>query len=106
MFVAINNITCQPEYVDRFEELFATRAGAIDKMPGFHRMHVLKPNQEGDDYLIVSYWDSEQHFQDWTQSEAFISGHQRGFADLEQAKREGRPMPMHSKFRTYHVLTD
>lgn len=106
MFVAINHITCQPEYVSRFEELFRTRARAIDLMPGFHRMHVLKPDKEGEDYLIVSYWDSEEHFKSWTRSEAFLAGHRRGFADLEEARKEGRAMPMHSRFCTYHVLTD
>lgn len=34
-FVAINYIDCEPDYVNRFEELFGSRAQAIDKMPGF-----------------------------------------------------------------------
>ena len=34
-FVAINFISCKSHYRERFEELFANRAHAIDKMPGF-----------------------------------------------------------------------
>ena len=34
-FVAVNYINCTPEYQERFEQLFGTRAHAIDLMPGF-----------------------------------------------------------------------
>ena len=33
-FVAINYISCQEAYKPRFEELFASRAHAIDRIPG------------------------------------------------------------------------
>jgi heme-degrading monooxygenase HmoA len=105
-FVAINYIDCTPEYIARFEELFGNRAKAIDTMPGFVNMHVLRPQKEGDAYLIVSYWDSEEAFKGWTKSPAFIEGHKRGFADLAQAKAEGKPAPMKSDFKTYQIITN
>jgi heme oxygenase (mycobilin-producing) len=40
MFVAINYISCKEDYKKRFEELFDSRAEAIDRMPGFRNMHV------------------------------------------------------------------
>ncbi len=104
MFVAINYISCNADYRNRFEELFGTRAGAIDKMPGFRNMEVLKPNDAKGEYLIVSHWDNEEQFQAWTKSPAFIEGHKRGFADLAKAKEEGRQPPMSSSFRTYKVI--
>lgn len=103
-FVAINYITCTPEYRERFEELFGSRAHAIDLMPGFVDMQVLRPKTDAEPYLIVSYWETEDAFKGWTRSEAFLEGHKRGFADLTQAKAEGRPMPMHSDFKTYEVI--
>jgi len=105
-FVAINYINCSPEYKERFEELFGSRAKAIDTMPGFIEMHVLRPGKEEDNYLIVSYWDNEEAFKGWTKSEAFIEGHKRGFADLAKAKAEGRPAPMSSDFKTYEVIAN
>lgn len=105
-FVAVNYINCSPEYTGRFEELFGSRAKAIDTMPGFVNMHVLKPQKEGDAYLIVSYWDSEQAFKDWTKSPAFLEGHKRGFADIAQAKAEGKPAPMTSDFKTYEIIAN
>ncbi|HPG05862.1 MAG TPA: antibiotic biosynthesis monooxygenase [Saprospiraceae bacterium] len=105
MFVAINYITCQEEYKPRFESLFLSRAHAIDRMDGFIKMEVLKPADQSADYLIVSHWENEASFKDWTGSPEFREGHQRGFKDLEKAKASGTEPPMKSTFKTYQVLT-
>jgi len=104
-FVAINTITAESDYRDRFEELFKSRAHAIDRMDGFQSMHVLKPSDGEGNYLIVSYWDSEEHFKNWTGSAEFKEGHKRGFADLIKARKEGKKPPMTSGFKTYTILT-
>ncbi|MBV6502936.1 MAG: hypothetical protein AKCLJLPJ_00992 [Fimbriimonadales bacterium] len=120
-FVAVNYITCKPEYRERFEELFATRAHAIDRMPGFCGMQVLRPEgkprrpkrapkeaaQPGEvegAYLIVSYWRRKENFEAWTGSPEFLEGHQRGFEDVRKAKAEGKEPPMTSSFRVYEVV--
>jgi heme-degrading monooxygenase HmoA len=102
-FVAINFIHCWEEYRPRFEELFSTRAHAIDQMPGFISMLVLKPTQPGE-YLIISQWDNEESFRNWSKSDEFLDGHRRGFADIRAAKERGEPSPMTSEFRTYQVI--
>lgn len=120
-FVAVNYITCRPEYRARFEELFATRAKAIDRMSGFCGMQVLrsegKPkrpkkapkgvSQPGDaegPYLIVSYWRRREDFEAWTGSPEFLEGHKRGFEDVRKAKELGQEPPMASTFHTYEVI--
>jgi heme-degrading monooxygenase HmoA len=103
-FVAINYIVCKPEYRERFEELFCTRARAIDQMPGFLGMYVLRPQREGDPYLVVSHWESEAHFRAWLKSPAFLEGHRRAFEDMRQAKERGEEPPMQSNFCTYEVI--
>lgn len=105
-FVAINYITCNEDYRERFEELFATRAKAIDTMPGFIDMHVLRPAKPGDAYLVVSYWETEESFKDWTKSDEFMEGHKRGFADLAKARAAGKPAPMNSDFKTYEIIAN
>ena len=92
------------DYKDRFEELFTSRAKAIDMMPGFESMQVLKPKEDGKPYLIVSFWKDEDSFKAWTGSDAFREGHKRGFADIAKAREEGRTPPMKSSFLTYDVL--
>ena len=104
-FVAINYIKCEDHYRERFEQLFATRAHAIDRMPGFLNMEVLKPNEQGE-YLIVSHWESEEQFKKWTSSPEFLEGHKRGFEDIRKAREEGKTPPMTSSFKTYQVITN
>ena len=106
MFVAINYISCQDSYKERFEELFSTRAHAIDRMPGFKYMHVLKPTNNNGDYLIVSHWENEENFKNWTRSMEFIEGHKRGFKDVEEAKKAGIEPPLKSTFKTYKVIAE
>ncbi|HRX01005.1 MAG TPA: antibiotic biosynthesis monooxygenase, partial [Cyclobacteriaceae bacterium] len=91
-------------YATRFEELFATRAHAIDRLPGFVNMQVLKPSNKGDEYLIVSHWKSEEDFKAWTKSPEFLEGHKRGFEDIRIAKERGEKPPMSSTFKTYAVI--
>lgn len=103
-FVAINYIECNPDYIARFEELFGSRAKQIDTMPGFVDMQVLRPLKDGDAYLIVSHWENELSFKDWTKSATFLDGHKRGFADIAKAKAEGKEAPMKSNFKTYEII--
>ena len=105
MFVAVNYITVIEEYKERFETLFATRAKAIDRMPGFRNMEVMKNVDGKGQYLIVSHWDSADQFKKWTTSPEFIDGHQRGFEDIANAKKQGREAPMKSDFITYEVIS-
>jgi heme oxygenase (mycobilin-producing) len=106
MFVAINYISCTEQYKERFEELFGSRAKAIDRMPGFRYMEVLRPANNEDEYLIISHWDSEEGFHQWTHSSEFLEGHRRGFEDIKKARMEGKEPPMHSTFKTYHVIAE
>ncbi|MDW8273366.1 MAG: antibiotic biosynthesis monooxygenase [Chitinophagales bacterium] len=105
-FVAINYISCSPDYRERFEYLFSTRAHAIDRMPGFIDMMVLKPQKDDEAYLVLSRWESEAHFKAWTNSPEFMEGHRRGFEDIRKAKEEGKPSPLTSDFKTYEIITE
>jgi heme-degrading monooxygenase HmoA len=103
-FVAINYIDCKQEYTERFEELFSTRAHAIDRVKGFINMQVLKPADGSNRYLILSQWENEESFKNWTRSEEFIEGHKRGFEDIKKAKERGEEPPMKSEFKIYNVI--
>ncbi len=103
-FVAINYINCKENYKERFETLFSTRAHAIDRMQGFQFMEVLKPVDGSNIYLIVSHWDSEESFKEWTKSSEFLEGHKRGFEDIKKARDNGEELPMTSDFKTYRII--
>lgn len=104
-FVAVNTIDCVPGYEDRFEHLFSTRARAIDQMPGFLDMRVLRSQDEKGRYLVVSFWESKAGFDSWVGSPEFREGHKRGFEDVREAKERGEQPPMVSTFHTYEVIS-
>lgn len=104
-FVAVNFIDCKPEYAERFECMFCSRARAIDRMPGFLGMEVLKCTESGQPYLVVSHWKDEASFNAWVGSPEFHEGHRRAFEDMAAAKARGEEPPMKSDFKTYSVLT-
>ncbi len=98
-------ITCNEDYRGRFEELFATRTHAIDRMPVFFDMKVLRPKEYNEHYPIVSFWGNEEAFQGWTKSPEFIEGHKRGFADIAAAKHRDEEPPMSSDYKGYEVFS-
>lgn len=77
MLTAMNRISVKPEYAKQFEERFRTRAHLVDGMPGFIRNQVLRPIQEGEPYIVLTYWESREAFEAWTNSEEFRAGHSR-----------------------------
>lgn len=77
MFTVANRIYVNADYSEKFEHTFLTRAGLVDKMPGFLYNQVLRPVNPGDPYIILTYWENRRFFDDWVNSESFIKGHAR-----------------------------
>lgn len=77
MIVTCNRIPVNPEHAGAFEERFADRASLVDGMPGFISFQLLRPKNEGDPYIVMTFWESDEHFKAWTESAAFKEGHAR-----------------------------
>ncbi len=103
-YVAINAVECTPEFRAQFEELFRTRAGLVERMPGFLGMWVLRPRSSDAPYLVLTLWESEEHFRAWLGSEQFRRGHARVVSLLRAAHEAGRAAPMHAALQLYEVL--
>jgi heme-degrading monooxygenase HmoA len=96
MIVVMNRIAVAAGREPDFEKTFAERDRAVDGMPGFIDMQVLRP-AEGNTYVVLTRWKSREAFQEWTQSEAFISAHRKQSPGLA----EGRPT-----LEIYEVFTE
>jgi heme-degrading monooxygenase HmoA len=89
MYVVTNRIPVAEGHEAEFEDRFRNRAHLIDQSPGFIRNDVLRPVQrkldhktgemvESDEqgyYLVMTWWESEDDFWNWTRSEAFREAH-------------------------------
>ncbi|MCS7219437.1 MAG: antibiotic biosynthesis monooxygenase [Thermus sp.] len=100
MFVVMNRIPVKPEYADRFEEVFRTRARLVDRMPGFIRNLVLRPKDPEDPYIVMTFWESEEAFRAWTESPEFREGHARSGTLPKEAFRGP------NRLETFSVLLD
>jgi heme-degrading monooxygenase HmoA len=76
MVIVMNRITVEEGRELDFEKTFTERDRAVDLMPGFLGLQVLRP-AEGRTYVVMTRWKSREAFDDWTQSEAFISAHRK-----------------------------
>ncbi len=95
MIVAVNRIFVKPEYRESFEQRFRERERLVETMPGFVRIQILRPTT-GEDYLVMTWWESREDFERWTNSEEFQKGHRRG------ASKEWFSRP--NEFQLYEVM--
>ena len=100
MFVVMNRISVNPAYAEQFEARFRSRAGEVDKMPGFIRNQVLRPGTADEPYIVMTYWQSKQDFESWVDSDAFKKGHSRS-GTLPQDAFQGPP-----KLESFEVILD
>jgi heme oxygenase (mycobilin-producing) len=77
MITTANRIFVNPEYAEQFEEVFRTRAGLVDRMPGFVSNQLLRPVNPGDPYIVLTVWASRAQFEAWVRSDEFRQGHAR-----------------------------
>lgn len=76
-FFAMNRFRVLRGREDIFIEIWRNRDSHLAQVPGFVRFHLLQGAQTDEHTLFISHseWESEQHFLDWTRSEAFRKAH-------------------------------
>jgi heme-degrading monooxygenase HmoA len=77
MIVVMNRIPVKAEYAEAFEERFEDRAALVDGMPGFVSFRLLRPSKVEDPYVVMTFWETHEHFEAWTESAEFKEGHAR-----------------------------
>ncbi|HDX9690825.1 MULTISPECIES: heme-degrading monooxygenase HmoB [Bacillus] len=84
-YIVCNNISVTDEGRPVFENRFKNRAGLIENEPGFQAIRVLRP-LSNDTYVILTMWETEQNFKDWTESRSFENAHKK-----RPTQAEGQP---------------
>lgn len=98
MFIVSNRIPVNPEHNDAFEERFRNRDSEVDEMDGFIAFQLLRPNNEGDPYIVMTMWKTQAHFEAWKNSDTFKNGHGKS-SQLPEGTFLGRPV-----LETYDVV--
>lgn len=77
MIAVMNRIPVNPAYAEAFEARFSDRAALVDGMDGFVSFRLMRPNKPEDPYVVMTFWETQTHFEQWTQSAEFQQGHAR-----------------------------
>jgi len=101
VFIIINRMEVPEEHRERFEEVFKTRAHAVDRRPGFISAQILRPT-EGNTYIVMTRWESEDNFNEWVNSPEFIEGHRR----RDEFKNAEGHFALKSKVERYEVFAE
>lgn len=88
--VKINAIAVPEGAGPELEQRFAARAGAVENSPGFEGFQLLRPTAGEDRYFVMTWWESEDAFQGWMNSQDFARGH------AHAGGGEGGPPPVAS----------
>ncbi len=84
MIVVSNRIQVAAGHESAFEKRFEGRARLVESHPGFVRLEILRPkavDMHGQKlggstyYVVLTYWESEQAFVSWTESDDFRQAH-------------------------------
>lgn len=88
--VKINAIEIPEGAGPELEARFAARAGAVENSPGFEGFQLLRPVEGESRYFVMTWWESEDAFQGWMNSQDFAKGH------AHAGGRPGGPPPVAS----------
>ncbi|MBA4501434.1 antibiotic biosynthesis monooxygenase family protein [Marinobacterium marinum] len=75
MFVVANRIMVNSGYEEAFAERFRQRAGQVEQQPGFVRLEVMRPANEGCPWVVMTHWRDKGAFEAWVSSEDFKRAH-------------------------------
>lgn len=77
MFVAMNRFRIVKGQEPEFERIWAERDSHLGEVPGFVELNLLRGPEAEDHTLYASHtiWQSRDHFEGWTKSDAFRKAH-------------------------------
>ncbi len=74
MIVVENRIPIKDEYKAQFEKVFSESESHLKETPGFVSNEVMRP-VKGNEYIVMTHWETMEDFQNWMNSDAFKKAH-------------------------------
>lgn len=74
-YVAISRFRVRNGMEEEVSAAFRERPHLVDGTPGFIRMDVLSPSEDGSEFWLVTYWSDEASFRAWHHSHVYRESH-------------------------------
>jgi heme oxygenase (mycobilin-producing) len=100
MYVSVSRLRVQEDRVDELVAAFRGRAGLVDGFEGFVDLQVWRSDRDPGEILMVSRWNSREHFKEYMRSREHRVSHDRIPGGLQAAIRLERLEHLH----TYEVV--
>lgn len=75
MFIALSQFTVMPGMGDEVLNAFLSRPHLVDNAPGYKKMEVLRPQNNPDEFWLMTWWEDERSYSDWHHSHAYRESH-------------------------------
>ena len=75
--VVTSHLHIDPDGARTLEEAFANRLGEVEQAEGFQHLEVWRDTSAEGRYVMVSWWDSREHFAAYMGSDAHRRSHAR-----------------------------
>lgn len=75
MFVALSRFTVANGMAAEVRAAFEARPHLVDDYPGFIRLDVLSPDENPDEFWLLTYWTDAQKFHTWHRGHTYHASH-------------------------------
>lgn len=75
MFIALSQFTVANDMSEQVKAAFTKRPHLVEEAPGFLRLEVISPLDNGDEIWLLTYWRDEESFRSWHRSHLYHDSH-------------------------------
>jgi heme oxygenase (mycobilin-producing) len=90
-YVVASHLTIAPEGIATLEQAFQDRLGEVEGARGFQRLEVWRDTTTPNEFVMVSWWDTEADFRSYMGSDA----HRRSHARIPRDPHAPHPTALH-----------
>ena len=95
VYVSVSRLRVEEDRVEELVAAFRARAGLVDDFDGFVDLQVWRSDRDPGEVLMVSRWDSREHFKTYMRSHEHQVSHDRIGTGLKEAIRLERLEHLH-----------
>jgi heme-degrading monooxygenase HmoA len=75
MFVVLSRFVVANGKSSDVAAAFRARPHLVDRAPGFLRMEVLSPREDPNEFWLLTWWTTQEHFEAWHRSHEYHESH-------------------------------
>ncbi|ARJ13033.1 antibiotic biosynthesis monooxygenase [Staphylococcus lugdunensis] len=96
-YCMLNHLYVNKGQEGAFEQKFLQRQQHLASVSGFRALRFLRPNEQGQHYVIITQWLNHQSFKNWQQSSAYSQTHQK------RGTSQGADVRLVNRKLSYHI---